>query len=966
MPERRTVAVSSIAPHRPFADTLVDGVLRMHGASAADLAGGLIIVPNNRARTAVIEAFVRRSEKGLLLPRIVAIGDPELNERIGGALDPMGGETIPPAIDPIERELLLAKLLHDMDAIADGSMVMTIRLAADMARVIDQLAIEGKSLRDLKKVDDSSLSDHWDKALQIVTDVLKRWPKICEARGVVDLSVRRNRLLGALANRWRDAPPKGFVIAAGISMTAPVVAQLLRVIAQMPNGQVVLAGLDLSLADDAWEALISEDRALETHPQYHLRLLLDRMGVSRALVEDWSGGKAAARNESRAQAVSHAMAPAAFTPEWEALPPEQRRLKGVHALTLSTAADEAQVIALALRQAIETPEHRAALITPNRQLANRVSTLLKRWSIRADDSAGQPLSALPEGTLLLALADGVAAGFDPASLLGILKHPLVAKGETRLAWLDGTRAVDLALRGPKPRSGLGGITHLVESKGSDAAQAWWGEASEPILAYEATAMTAVGLGQHLNALVECATALAGEGLWAGAEGRAASQLLADLLAAEAGGTLALNVQDFAAFLRFQFDRLAVRPPEGGHPRIAIWGLLEAKLQSVDFAVLGGLNEGDWPQAYTPDPWLAPALRHQLNMPGLDYRIGVAAHDLVSAMGTASLLLTRAERNEAGPTTPSRFWLRLNTLAKGFDPPVLDYATLGRALDHAAGPRATRPNFAPPMPDRPRKISVTQVETLRADPYAYYARAMLGLEALKRPGEEPDGAWRGTFLHAILAHWGEDGFKPDALIPMLRKGFVDSALHPVVQALWLPRFEEAAESFIAFVEEGRAEGRVPIKTEHRGEIARGGVTLHGRADRIDRMLDGRLAIVDYKTGAPPDKKKTEAGFALQLGLLGKIADENGFADVVGNARVFEHWSQGRIKSDPYGYVKSALVKEGPASEPEFFADFAMSFFNDVLDQYLLGDEPFIAKLHPDYAFSDYDHLMRYEEWRGRDV
>src|SRR4029078_3484395 len=96
-------------------------------------------------------------------------------------------------------------------------------------------------------------------------------------------------------------------------------------------------------------------------------------------------------------------------------------------------------------------------------------------------------------------------------------------------------------------------------------------------------------------------------------------------------------------LRQLLDGHAVRPPYGGHPRILLWGLLEAPLQRADRVVLGGLNEAVWPALPAPDPWLPPKVRAKLGMPGLEFRIGLAAHDLGSALRAPQQLITVSKR-----------------------------------------------------------------------------------------------------------------------------------------------------------------------------------------------------------------------------------------------------------------------------------------------------------------------------------
>jgi ATP-dependent helicase/nuclease subunit B len=972
--DRSGLSVFSIPADRAFADALVEGLIAQHGKDQLGLARGIILVPNNRAGTAIRDAFVRQAEKGLLLPRLVPIGDSDLGEQVGSALDPIDADPIPPAIDPLERQMILARLLQDNDRALDGAQAM--RLATELGKVLDQLTVERINPSALRDLDVAGLSDHWAKSLQTLEVILDIWPKRLAEMGRIDLSDRRNRQLDRVAERWRSTPPEGFVVAAGISTGAPAIAALVKTVAGLERGQIVLAGLDLFMPPEEWDVIGGAEggKALEMHPQFHLWQLLNRIGVSRNLVEPWRWGKADKARILRGERVSLAMAPANFTQKWVDLPANERVLRGVHAVELATPADEAQTIALALREAVETPGKTAALVTPDRALANRVATLLQRWDIKADDSAGRPLSAVPPGTLLLSLAAAAAERFAPVPSLALIKHPLVQAGEGRLDWLDGVRAFDLVLRGPRTAAGLAGIdTRLGQvdertHKLPDRAIAWWSQARPLLEPLEIGIASEPSLPKLLRLLRETAQALAGDGLWSGQDGRAVADLIAGLEAHADHGPTRMSVQCLPLLLHDLMNAIATRPATGSHGRISIWGLLEAKLQSADLIIMSGLNEGVWPQLSSPDPWLAPVVRRQLGLPSLERRIGLASHDLVSAMGAPEILLTRAKRDAQAPTIASRLWLRLETLTGGFDAPVAEkrYDLLANALDTAKGERAKRPTPSPPVEERPRRLSVTDVDGLKADPYSFYAKKMLKLSKLSAPGEEPDAKWRGIFLHAVLGDWGQkDGFAKGKLLPRLIDAFEQSGLHPVVKAMWQPRFEEAALWFEERVEAERIEGREPLKAEISGSISIGGVTLTGRADRIDRLPDGTLAIVDYKTGAPPSNKQVMEGYAMQLGLIAHMANCGAFDGAKGAPGLFEYWSQARLSGDHYGYVKSPNMARGkPITDPEDFVAEAYRHFEEAVDDWLLGDRAFTAKEMPDFAWSDYDHLMRYEEWQGR--
>jgi ATP-dependent helicase/nuclease subunit B len=952
----RRVAVYTVPSHRSFADALAAGLIRRFGKDPLGLARGRILLPNNRAVRAVTEAFVRASGGGLLMPRLIPVGDPELDERVGGALDRIDDEQpVAPAIDPTERVLTLAAIVHS----GGEASAEALRLAADLARTLDALLIEEIDPAALRTAvaETDDLARHWEHSLARLQLIYETWPELLRERGALDLSERRNLLLHRLAARWKTDPPAGFTIAAGITTAAPAVAALVRRVARMPEGMVVLPGLWLGdiFPDEEWDALESE----ATHPQYHLKLLLDRIGIARGEVKRWRYAGRAASAPARARAVANAMASSRFSDKWETLRPHQRRLGGIRLAELPDVATEAQAIALALRQAIETPGKTAALVTPDRQLASRVSALLARWEIDADDSAGKPLSQLAAGTLLLAIAAAAAEGLAPVPLLALAKHPLVGgEDDERIAWLEAVRALDLALRGPRPAAGLAGLDARFAEKQATRA---WSAVRERFEAVDDMFGEPLSLARFACLVGEAAQSLAGDRAWRGADGRMAAELIAELQTSDAAGQLNVSAADAVPLLRHLLDERAVRPPYGGHPRIAIWGLLEARLQRADLLVLGGLNEGVWPALPAPDPWLPPKVRSTLKMPTLEFRIGLAAHDFASALGAPQVLITRARRDSRAPTVASRFLLRLDAISGGLPRDrVLEGMT--QALDDPGPPRPVdRPAPTPPAEHRPERISVTAVDRLKADPFAFYASAILKLRPEDPVDADYTARWKGEAVHKVFEEWLQhDNCDPGKLRARAELLLADEALHPMVRALWAPRLLEAIDWIADLERSNQAEGRRPLTAEATGETALAGVIVHGRADRIDVLADGALAIVDYKTGKPPAKKAIDAGFALQLGLLGLIARAGGFDGVRGDPEVFEYWSLIRDR-DRFGKCVRA---DKDMEEGEFLAH-AGRTFAETAARWLTGDEAFTAKLNPAYApYGDYDQLMRLEEWYGR--
>jgi ATP-dependent helicase/nuclease subunit B len=390
-------------------------------------------------------------------------------------------------------------------------------------------------------------------------------------------------------------------------------------------------------------------------------------------------------------------------------------------------------------------------------------------------------------------------------------------------------------------------------------------------------------------------------------------------------------------------------------------LLEARLQQADLVVLSGLNEGVWPGLPAPDPWLPPRVRANLGMPSLEHRIGLSAHDFASALGAPEVLVTRARRDGRSPTVASRFWLRLNAISGGL-PHDTRLERLTKQLDDPGPPQpVARPQPAPPPEQRPERISVTAVDRLKADPFAFYAQSILRLRLLDPVDADHTAKWKGTAVHEVFQHWLEqDECDPDKLRTRAEQLLADEAIHPMLRALWAPRLLEAIDWMAKLERDNRVQARRPLVAEVTGEAPIAGVTVHGRVDRIDRLADGGLAIIDYKTGKPPSQKAVDAGFALQLGLLGLIGRAGGFEGAKGAPEAFEYWSLTRHK----GSFGRLMRPEKEMGSEEFLAH-AYNHFAEAAAKWLTGSEPFTAKLNPAFApYGDYDQLMRLEEWYGR--
>lgn len=977
-------AIATIPAHLSFLDTLAAGLRSRAAGDPLALARMTVLLPTRRACRSLTEAFLRLGEgKPLLLPRLLPVGDLDMEELVFHA-DEGGGDAleIAPAIPDLKRRLLLANLVLAKSRAAGEDLApgQAAHLARALARFLDEAQTEGADFAKLAELAPAEYAVHWQEVLAFLGIVTTAWPEILAATGAVDPAVRRDLVLRAQAERWRKTPPEDWIVAAGITGSVPAVADLLAVVANLPKGEVVLPGLDHGVDPEIWEE-IRQDPA---HPQHLMVAFLDRLDLDPEDVGEWDAVPVFPPPSPRQNLIARAMLPASLTDRWRDAPVlESAAITGLRRLDCPGAREEAQAIALLLRHSLERPDRTAALVTPDRSLARAVAAELQRWDIDIDDSAGVPLNQTPPGVFLRLLLELAAAEVAPVPFLAALKHPFAACGLAPEAFRFQLREIERkALRGVRPAPGFQGI---IDALGPDnAALPPFVEAIEravsPLLA--ALAAPNIPLLDLVAAHVAAAEALARSGeepgaarLWRADAGEAAAQFVADLLDA-ADEFPALAGRDYPALFESLIAGPVVRPRYGSHPRLAIWGLLEAQLQRADLMILGGLNEGAWPADPGDDPWMSRPMRRQFGIAPPERRIGAAAHDFVQFLGAPEVVLTRAARAGGAPTVPSRWLLRLETVLRpsgldrvlAADTVPLDWQA---QLDHPSGRRpCDPPSPCPPIASRPRRLSVTEIERWMRDPYAIYARHVLQLRALEPLDAEPGAGDLGTCIHQALDRFVRrfpSALPHDVeseLLAMGRQSFGAFLARPGVWAFWWPRFERIARWFIATERARRAPSAhsfSEIKGAWSFDAPAGKFTLTTKADRIDRNEDGSLSIVDYKTGALPKPRHVPLGLASQLPLEAAILHAGGFDGAIaagGELRDIAYW---RLSGgDPAGEIKS--VAEG--AELQALIDDAVSGLQRLVAIFDDPATPYRAVPLADRAprFSDYEHLERVKEWR----
>ncbi len=974
--------VSTIPAGVPFVDALAKGLLAEAAGDTLALADMLVLLPNRRACRSLRDAFWRGNQgRALALPMIQPIGDLDPDDIL---LDAESEQGLPPAIGGLRRRLLLTRLLAPLGWTADQAG----RLADDLAALLDELQTERIAFEALDDLVPEHLAAHWQQSLQVLKILGGSWTSVLAEEHAIDLAERRHQVLRAIAERWEAAPPSKRIVAAGSTGSIPATRELLRVIASLPNGEVVLPGLEAELDGKNWNALDPQ------HPQYGLSQLLDAFGLHRREVQIWHGANEADlrfdARQGRRFLLREMMRPCGLEESWQdARKIDSADIKGLSLAEHPDPGIEALAITLRLRAALLEEGRCAALITPDRILARRVVVELRRFGIHIDDSAGIPLDQTTPGSFLLLAARLLTEEVRPVALLSVLKHPLMRAGLDVEVVRRRARSLDrLCLRGPAIMGGfsriIGELNALRQAVGDDSPDEqdellelrdWLdslGRAAKPFL--DLAQREQVPLSALINAHLRFVESLAmvdgsAEALWAKEAGEAASLLFRELLeAAEDDDRIAPAA--YPALLGQLMAARPVRPRRPGHPRLFIWGQLEARLQHADLVILGGLNERVWPSPDDPGPWLNPSMRESLGLPPLERRVGQSAHDFVQAAAGGEVVLSRAEKDiDGNPTVPSRWLVRLKAClaASGIDGETIaekpDWQDWAMNLDQPSGAAvpATQPKPAPPVVARPRKLAVSDIERWMKNPYALYAKRILALAPLEPLEADPGAADRGVIVHKVLERFvrsfprtlPEDAF--ERLRDLGVQAFARYNHRPQVRAIWWPRFLKIAEWVVA--REANIRGDLDeILAEVQGEMSieapEGPFHLTARADRLELRADGGINIVDYKTGTLPGRKEMGQGLAPQLPLEGMMLKEGGFSDF------------GRLPLADLQFWRLAGGEEGGKLEqrPVELVDGVLESITALIRHYDQLSTSYPASYRPPTARKeDYDHLARLGEW-----
>lgn len=953
--------IFSIPAGEPFAHALVSKILNDYQDKPEALADVILFLPTRRSCRIVQETFLSLSNnKAILLPKIRAIGDVDEEDLDFDLPDQSELKTsIKPAINKVKRKILLAKLINQMGYDYEHAL----KLSSALGHFMDQVYTEDLSLKDLDKLVPEDFAEHWQITLSFLQILSTAWPKILAEQGVIDAANRRNKLLNALCNKWEETPPKIPVIAAGTTGSIPAVSRLLSIISRLSNGTVVLPGYDHHMDNESW------DNLEESHPQFGFKTLFEKMEIDRSIVRSWPIKEQDTIQEQRRVLAYEIMRPSETTSEWmKAKNNIDEALKNIEYCACENEYEEAQVIALKMREALEHPEKKVALVTPDRKLAKRVHADLLRWGWDIDDSAGDPLDKTSLGTFILIALDVAIENNRPVSLLSFLKNPF-----TRILNNEEIQNLELkVLRGLKPKNGFEDLYKRAESESGIIRNIQTLEVLfTPILnlktglhKFDSILKTHIELLENSSQEFE---------IWRSDLGQKISEFLQSLYN-QSPSFPEMSLKTYKDILQHLMHLETYRKPFSINQRLQILGQLEARLIDADIVILSSLNEGVWPPAPGFDPWMSASMRKQYGLPSYERSIGLSAHDFVQGFCSKNILLTRAIKSEGAPTIPARWIQRLETVLSAYGTSIkklqnVSYRKICAAIDKQNNniKPLQRPQPKPPAPKRPGSLSATKIEVWMKDPYAIYAQYVLNLRKLDDIEKPVDSATTGTLLHEVLFEFLKQNPNdiPEnseaILYEMAVKKIEDQFGNFEDWSFWMSRFENVINWYVNHERSLRSQKQKPLKLESKGSIQISNFTISARIDRLDQTQYG-LSIIDYKSAGNFSIKSIETGDRPQLCVEGLIAKHNGF-NTGKNSTICElsYWVLKGSETDPGKVISVSQNIDEVLECTENGLNKFISVFNDEKTPYYSLPKP-----HKTLRYNDYEHLSRQKEWLVSDA
>ncbi len=837
----------------------------------ATLASVRVLLPNQRGITALKRAlFQTNNQQALLLPAITTLG----NLKPSDWLPPDYPEisALPPAVNAMERQIWLAEWLLENTSLhhhfpSPPTIAQTLDYTESLLALRDDCRRANVSTAALHRLVSNDYAEHWQDTISIYTSAMAYLDQRLVKTGFIEPLTYESQVMHIISQYWLQYPPSTPIVAAGSTAADPTTALLLKTLLSLPQGRVILPGLDMDMPEQEWDTLET------THAQYTMKQFLIYLEQSRRQVHAIN-----VEGQERDSFIHRTMSQhsaSSYQPDRTNVP---QSVDGLYLQEVDDDIAEVETVALLIRHQLEQGHYNILIVSDQDCFVRRLRDLLHDLGITINHSAGIPVEQHPAYRLMMLVAELLYRPYASVTLLSLLRHPMCFP-DCSDQLQDTIHLLDHRLRGWHAYRSVSDAIHAITTDATSIddrvrTKLEW-------LATQCDRSQSVTLQQMIDIHLETLRYVCGimhESNQHKNEALACLMKQLETWQEHLHTHTTCPTHEYHNCVAQLFRNVCLPVNEGSDSSIHIIGALESRLQKADVVIVPHMNEGHWPKPIHHELWLNNAMRRQLGLDFVQRRIGLAAHDLSMLLKAPQIHLVRARKEQGAPTQPSRFFQRLQlglsmigVSAAPCTPPHWLKQWRQSFIHYSPSQPVMQPHITPLLDSRPTRLSATTIETLMDNPFAVYVSAICGLR-MRDPYDENFNAQHfGSTLHRAMEKAAE-AYDPPQL-ERYQHSLQQHIIHSI--STHVPAGErhfhckrlERTMATIMVEESRRATSIDRLSAEQQLErtftTPQGDITLHARVDRLEERHDGSLWIIDYKTGTIPSAKDVWDGKRSQL-------------------------------------------------------------------------------------------------------
>ena len=864
--------VFNIQASKPFLETLIYGIKTRFGSNPILLSSIKIFLPTKRACKNFDEIFLETNNyKPTFIPKTYPIGDLDANEIMASSFANNADKNndFNQSISEYEERIIFANLINLKFKNENCNIIHNLETANDLIKIYNECIKDEINLDKILELNLTELTIKLSEIKKMLSILAKDYPDYLTKIGKTSPEHNKIDLINRLRILWENNPTSEIIIFAGSTGSVPATRKLIKTVTDLPNGYVVLPSVDHLLDDHSWNKIDYN------HPQFMLKQLIDFMGIERKSINEWDQKIV---YESNSAFISNFMLPEAVTYKWHSLV-KNLSLNNFKILPCETLATEAEIISLMIRESLEKKINKMIVVTNNNNLKTMIIANLKRWEIKIKDPDGNKISETDLGKVFILAAKMIESDFSAIDTLAFLKQETLFEKNLVVEFEK------VVFRGLKLKPGI--IPILIKIEHFPDLKEFLHNILKKSENLIKLCSKKAEFKEFLKTHIELIENLSNDklSLYNNHIGESTHLYLSELF--KISDTIGrVTFSEYLYIFEDFLSKQKISTEETSYSGVEILNSIDARLVKADLIILAGLNNGIWPSKTQVNQWINKSIRNFLGMHPEEYLASKSAHDFYKLCHMSNVIITYSSYINQEPAYPSKWIIRLETLAEylGLKANLITnepWNEIVKSIDQKEPKQLPKiPAPTPKLELRPRKLSVTKIETLIRNPYIIYTSEILKLKPLDSIEKEPNSADFGTIVHLVLESYSKSSKHLKAsreLLLSIAESTIKKYQGFYIYPFWLAKLNKICNSFFEYYNLVQTNNN--IFSEVSGKLAfespGGSFILTSKADCILIDTSNNIQILDYKTGSIPSLHECKELTAPQLPLEGIIAHHGGF-------------------------------------------------------------------------------------------